>query len=488
MTKLVLLIAGIANAYAATIRVEVNGRVVTTELEQYTAAALAGESSVFQSDEALKAMAVAARTYAVRFRGRHTNEGFDLCDTTHCQRIDSKQVTSRLSAAAAATAGELLWYQGKPAFSYYTRDCGGQSEDARSIWPDAAPVYLKSHLDPYCVRNGAAAHWHWEGDPHEIVSALQQSGLRVPATLERVSIIARTPWNRAQMLMLTGRDESQRISASSFRFAIGRLLGWNTLRSEAYEIAQANGRIVFDGKGAGHGVGLCQLGAEQMGREKHSYREILEFYYPGTSVGLTAQGIPWQKLNGERVVMLSIRPSDDASALAVADRLAREVSVRTRLPLPASIEIRAYPDVETFRNATAEPGWVASHTSGTRIDLQPPAILKSHGTLENTLRHELTHVVLEAGAHPGLPVWFREGLAAYFSSPLGSGSTAAVADTDLFQIADQARARSANRAARQRVTDLVNRYGEGTVVSWLKLGLPREVMNATAKQAVTKSK
>lgn len=473
---------------AATIRLQVNGRVVTMDLEQYTAAALAGESSVFQSDEALKAMAVAARTYAVRFRGRHASEGFDLCDTTHCQRIDSKQVTARLSAAAAATAGELLWYQGKPAFSYYTRDCGGQSEDARSVWPDAAAPYLRSRLDPYCLRNGGASHWHWEGDPREIAAALQQSGLRVPAMLERVSIVEHTPSNRAQMLMLTGRGESQHISASSFRFAIGRLLGWNTLRSEAYEVGQANGRIVFDGKGAGHGVGLCQLGAEQMGREKYSYREILAFYYPGTSVGLTAQGIPWQKLNGERVVMLSMRPTDEASALALADRLAREVNVRTRLPLPASIEIRAYPDVETFRNATAEPGWVAAHTSGTRIDLQPPAILKSRGTLENTLRHELTHVVLEAGAKPGLPMWFREGLAAYFSTSPGSGSIAPVADTDLFQTADQARARAANRAARERVTGLVNRYGEVAVVSWLKAGLPREVMNATAKQDTTKSK
>lgn len=490
MTKLVLLIAAIASAHAATIRIEVNGRVTTMELEQYVAAALAGESSVFQSEEALKAMTVATRTYAVHFRGRHASEGFDLCDTTHCQRIDPKQVTARLSAAAASTAGELLWYQGKPALAYYTRDCGGHSEDARTVWPDAAAPYLKSHADPYCLRNNGGSHWHWEAEPREIASALERSGLRVPPMLERISILARTPSNRAQTLMLTGPGGSQPISASSFRFALGRLLGWNTLRSESYEIAQSGGRIVFDGKGAGHGVGLCQLGAEQMGREKHSYREILAFYYPGTAAGLTARGIPWQKLTGERVAMLSMQPSDDAAALAMADRLAREVSQRTRMTLPATVEIRVYPDVETFRNATGEPGWVAARTSGTRIDLQPSAILRSRGTLENTLRHELTHVVLEAGARPGLPVWFREGLAAYFSTPPGAAaaSSAPAIDTDLFQTSDQSRARAANRAAHKQVTDLVNRYSETVVVGWLKLGLPREVMNARAKQAATKSK
>src|SRR5580658_10384150 len=62
--------------------------IVEIPLETYVAAVLAGESGGFQSSEALKAMAVAARTYAVRMRGRHSAEGFDLCDTTHCQRLD----------------------------------------------------------------------------------------------------------------------------------------------------------------------------------------------------------------------------------------------------------------------------------------------------------------------------------------------------------------------------------------------------------------
>jgi len=123
----------VAMASAATVRVQIAGRIVDLDLEEYVAATLAGESSVSQSEEALKAMAVAARTYAVHFKSRHAAEGFDLCDLTHCQRVDRKAVTARLTAIAKQTAGELLWYQGKPAVTYYTRDCGGRSEDVRRL-------------------------------------------------------------------------------------------------------------------------------------------------------------------------------------------------------------------------------------------------------------------------------------------------------------------------------------------------------------------
>jgi stage II sporulation protein D len=287
--------------------------------------------------------------------------------------------------------------------------------------------------------------------------------------------------------VLSGGPSSVRISASSFRFAVGRLLGWNTLRSELYEVVSNPGRISFDGMGAGHGAGLCQLGAEQMGREKRSYREILAFYYPGTSVGLTTQGLRWQKMTGERLAMLSTEPSKDVLTLTLAEKVLRDVARRVGRPAPA-LEIRVYPDVETFRNATGEPGWVAARASGTRIDLQPAGVLRARGVLESTLRHELAHAVLESGARSGLPVWFREGLAAYFTvGPSGEGA-AAPPDRQLRQTNNEASARSANVDAARQVSALIRRYGEGTVLGWLTAGLPREVTNASAKQAPTKSK
>lgn len=478
-------------AASATVKVQLRTergvKIVEMPLERYVTAVIAGESSVFQSSEALKAMAVAARTYAVRLRGRHSAEGFDLCDTTHCQRLDLNAVTSRLEAAASATAGEMLWYDGRPAFTPYTRDCGGRTEDAAAVWPDLAAPYLKSHSDEYCARAGGSA-WQWNTDPRRVLDALQRSGLRGPHELEGVSILNRTASGRASLLLLAGRGESIRISAGSFRFSMGRELGWNTLRSDRYEAHSSNGRLMFEGSGSGHGVGLCQLGAEQMGLLGRSYREILSYYYPGTLVGLTGRGLSWQRLGGDAISMLTTQPEQDRTVLTTAQRLARQLSDRTKWPVPANIEIRVYPDIDTFRNATGEPGWVAAHTEGRRVHLQPIALLRSKGALESTLSHELLHVSLEAQVASGLPLWFREGLVNYLVSGKGIGSARIPSESELRQTADSVRARQAYAEATAYIASLVQRYGEGAVVDWVKRGLPAEVTKASTSQATTKSK
>ena len=383
------------------------GKVVQVPLDDYVAGVLAGESSVFRSEEALKAMAVAARTYAVRLRGRHSKEGYDFCSTTHCQRFDSKAVTARLQSIADETSGEMLWFEGRPAFACYTRDCGGRSEDAGAVWPELRASYLRSHDDPYCLRSGGS-RWQWSGTAQQIVTALRESGLRAPPNLEQIRVTQTSASGRNRVLSLTGGGQAIPISAGSFLLALGRVIGWDTLRSERYHVRAANGRFVFDGSGAGHGVGLCQAGADRMGTEGHSYREILSFYYPGTLVGLTGRGLRWTRLGGEFVAVMSTQPDRDAAIVEKAERLARSLSERTKLPLPRQIVIRIYPDLDTFRDATGAPGSVAGFTRGSRIDLQPVSVLRRHGAFDSTLRHELIHVLVENHVQPGVPVSVRE--------------------------------------------------------------------------------
>ena len=450
------------------------GQVVALPLEQYVAGVLGGESGVFRSEEALKAQAVAARTYALRLRGRHSSEGFDFCATTHCQRVNLGAVTPRLQSAAEETAGELLWFEGQLAFASYSGDCGGKTEDARAVWPNLVAPYLASHPDPYCARSGATT-WRWIASGHQIAAALARSNLRAPHDIERIVISSRTAAGRARTLSLSGDGQQVQISAGSFRLALGRGIGWDTLHNDLYEVALEGGRFVFQGSGAGHGVGLCQRGAEQMGVDGRSYREILAFYYPGTAVGLTARGLAWLRFGGESITVLATQADWGRAVLADSERLARALAERTRLALPASIEIRIYPDVDTFRNATGEPGWVAARTAGARIHLQPVSILRQRGVLDNTLRHELIHVLIEHRARPGLPVWFREGLADYFEHPAGGSASSLNPDeAGIRQREDAARARRANAEAARRVTALVNRFGEATVLSWLDRGLPPE--------------
>jgi stage II sporulation protein D len=367
----------------------------------------------------------------------------------------------------AATEGELLWFRGKPAFTAYARDCGGHTEDASAIWPDQDAPYLLSHIDTYCTRAGAST-WQWSGSLRAISDALHESGLHCPARIERITVVDRTSSGRARTLMLSGAGEFSRINEGSFRFAIGRDLGWNTVRSDRYDVRVADGRVLFDGAGSGHGVGLCQRGADEMGREGRSYREILAYYYPGTILGFTGAGLSWQHLSGERIALWTVQPAEDRVVLASAERSLRKLELRTGWRLPNDIQLRVYPDVDTFRNATGESGSVAAYTQGHRIYLQPVRQLQSHEALESTLKHELAHVGMASQARGGLPLWFREGLA-----------------NDLAGVRHPAGAYSEATAT---VVSLINRYGEATVLSWVAVGLPPDVRNASKSQPATKSR
>ena len=467
-TACVVLLCAAALSAQTSVKVRIGNETVTLPLEHYVAAVLAGEAGTFRSGEARKAMAVAARTYAVRLRGRHSAEGYDFCSTTHCQHIELQSITPLLEEAAAATAGEMLWYEGKPAFTCYTRDCGGRTEDGATVWNEPAP-YLRSHEDPYCP----AAKWRWQADPRQIVVALRQSQLRTPPTVDHIDVVARTTSGRAQTLALEGAGGTVRVSASAFRFALGRALGWNTVPSDRYEIHWP----AFEGTGSGHGVGLCQRGADRMGAMGRNYREILAFYFPGTALGVTGRGLSWEHLGGERVTLLTTAPSSDSVVLALAERELAAAAARLHVQSPSGVEIRAYPDLDSFRNATGEPGWVAARTDGRRVHLQPVSILRSRGVLESTVRHEMLHVVLESQAAAGLPAWFREGLAAYLSGHTGR-SAPGEPDSAMRQRASAADARGAYDQAAATVSQLVARYGETAVLSWVANGLPAEVRDA----------
>jgi stage II sporulation protein D len=171
------------------------------------------------------------------------------------------------------------------------------------------------------------------------------------------------------------------------------------------------------------------------------------------------------------VALMTTQPDRDGTVLGAAERQVREIAAQYAWTAPGGIEIRVYPDVETFRNATGEPGWVAARTSARRIHLQPAAVLRARGALDSTIHHELLHVFVEAQAAPGIPVWFREGLVGYLEHPVKVGAPDAP-ENDVRQRDDAARARRAYDAATQRVAVLVRRHGAPAVLAWLKSGLP----------------
>ena len=458
-------------------------------MEEYIAGVLAGETGNFKSDEALKAMSVAARTYAMHFGSRHAVDGFDFCDTTHCQDLRIAGIDTHLRKIADSTAGEILWYDGEPAAAYYAANCAGTSEDGRFILGnDEAPApYLHEHSDQYCVRHGST-QWRSEVSKRGLQRALAAEGIAVPGTLRSVAVLHRTPSGRVEFLRVTGGG-SVTVSGLNFRAAIGRNLGWDRLKSNLYDVSDEGSFLVFHGRGSGHGVGLCQIGAEVMGEEGHSYREILAYYYPETKLGVSAQGTPWRQLSNEDVELLTTQPDRDRALLTLATRYVHNSEESTGLVYRAAPRLKIYATVAAFRNSTGEPGWVAASTRGRTIQLQPSDVLQRSGALESTIRHELLHMLIESYARPGTPLWFREGLVLYLagsnppqpSALRGFGDVAAL-EKALRVPTSEEELRAAYGEACSRVAQLAQQHGKGALLDWLQSGLPNEVATTSRLQ------
>jgi stage II sporulation protein D len=449
-------------------------------MDEYLAGVLAGETGNFKSDEALKAMAVTARTYAMHFGSRHALDGFDFCDSTHCQNLRLANVDARLRRIVDSTSGEVLWYDGEPAATYYHANCGGTTEDGHYILgnDEQRAPYLKQHPDTYCVRSGAK-QWRSEVSKRELQRALAAEGVIVPGQLRSVTVLHRTGSGRVEFLTVTG-SHSITVPALTFRFAIGRNIGWDRLKSNWYEVSVAGDHIAFHGRGSGHGVGMCQVGAEVMGAEGRSYREILSFYYPGTKLGVEAQGTQWQQLNSEDVELFTTHPERDRALLPLATRLMHESEESTGLVYTGVAKLKVYPTVAAFRDATGEPGWVAASTRGRTIRLQPTDVLRDAGKLESTLRHELLHILVESHAKAGTPLWYREGLVLYLAQPNAATRNSATVDSvaalekALRAPASEQELRQAYADAQARVAKLAREHGKETLVNWLKSGIPTQ--------------
>jgi len=452
----------------------------TIPIEDYVTAVLAGESGDFRNDESLKAMAVVVRTYATRFRGQHSAEGFDFCDTTHCQVPSWNSASSRISAARDFTRGEILLFQGAAVSAFYHQNCGGTTAASREVWPTVSEPYLRTHSDPYCV---AASPLKWESSISvaDLDAALRAAGLSAPAGWSSIEIVSRSESGRAQRLRLGGGAFSDTlISASSFRYAVNRALGWNKIRSDLYNLRNDGDHILFSGRGSGHGVGLCQAGAEEMARQGKDYRQILDFYFPGTHLSKTSVD-DWQKRTSERFELVSTSPEEDSALLPVAEKILKEDENAIGCRLSFRARLQVFPTLDRYRDTTGQPGWVAATTRGQTVRLQPLADLRKRSILESTLRHEFFHLLIEPRARPTTPLWFREGLVLYLSEPNKRNSpSAALTDKQIEEIlrnpGTRERQEKAYTAARARVASLIQQNGKSAVLDWLGSGIPGDVL------------
>ncbi len=415
-----------APVVASTIRVgqlQSNGayRVETLAMEDYVARVLAGEVWSTSPPAALQALAITIRTYAVANAGRHGSEGFDMCDQTHCQVMAA--ATDATRAAALATAGQVLTYGGRPASVYYSASCGGQSEIPSAVWPGTDdPPYLPAVPDEACA---AQPEWSVDLDEDDLLRALHAGGFR-GSRLAGLLVVAHDVSGRVSELVVSGLQPS-RISGQRLREVVGGTLGWQYIRSTAFDVRRISGGYHFTGHGSGHGVGLCVIGSVNRAASGATAAEILGRYFPGTRI--ETLGAPPPPAARPTAAPRGAAPSPgifvalpdgeegQRDALArIADEARADLAAALGVAAPDRVTLRVHPTDESFERATGQPWYVLSSVVAGEVHLAPVDWLRTRGVLERAVRRAMTHVL----ADPFLtrrPAWVREGLAVHFADP-----------------------------------------------------------------------
>ena len=266
-------------------------QIVALPLEEYVLASTLSEIAPPSQDtagmtRAFEVQAIVARTYAAANLRRHTPEGFDLCDTTHCQLVDLERPRrSRWAniarAAVEATRGSALYHGDRPAQALFHADCGGYLAAAGEVWGGTPVPYLRGGPDP--LPDGAA-HLSWRfsiGREKLRVALNANERTAVGARLDTIDVQSRDASGRARLLLLNGA-RAPLVRGEDFRAAVAISLGPSAIRSARFEVRRAGNTFFFEGQGFGHGVGLCQRGALARAAAGEAAEKILAFYFPGT--------------------------------------------------------------------------------------------------------------------------------------------------------------------------------------------------------------
>ena len=241
--------------------------------------------------EAAKAQAVAARTYALAHMGQHKDLGFDLYATVQDQVYRGiaceRAITNR---AIESTAGEVLLYRNQPIEAKYHSTCGGRTADFSDIWSGRGPSYLRSVSCRYCS-NSPHYEWKKELTKKEFFNHLRNRLRKINMNIARDELIHSFRLNRnkrskrvTHFVLVTNKEEYT-IPIYRLRTLFGQPGDPGGLLKSSYVYIKAKGdKVIIEGRGFGHGVGMCQFGALEMANRGKNYRQILYHYYRGTRI------------------------------------------------------------------------------------------------------------------------------------------------------------------------------------------------------------
>jgi len=295
-------------------------------VEQYLASVISSEMKATAGLELLKAHAVISRSWLlaqmrrreenqehkdgffsfikkddelIRWYDREDHTIFDVCADDHCQRYQgiTKQTSRNVEQALKATRGQILCYGDEICDARFSKCCGGQTEEFQYCWEDTPKPYLVSVEDPFCHTSDKAVlsqvlndydletndfyRWTVEYTVDELSRLVNEKLKDDFGTITDLIPLERGKSGRIWKLKIVGTKKTFTIGKE---LEIRRALSETHLLSSAFEVEKTATGFRLQGKGWGHGVGLCQIGAAVMGQQGYKYDEILLHYYRNAEI------------------------------------------------------------------------------------------------------------------------------------------------------------------------------------------------------------
>ena len=249
------------------------------DVEDYVAGVLGAEMPLKFEDEALKAQAVAARTYVLYEAKTASSPLYDVLATEASQVYRGLLVsTGRARKLVRATRGVICTVDGRTFPTYFHSTCGGSTTHVCEVWPSTDLAPLQGVPCGYCT-GSPSYRWTVDIPAEEVGRALTERGL-FTGTVTGISVARRAASGYATQVEVSGPEGRRLLGAYTVRLA----LGGHRVKSTNFSVVRTGRGFRFRGQGFGHGVGLCQWGAQGMAQAGWNYREILAHYYPGSQL------------------------------------------------------------------------------------------------------------------------------------------------------------------------------------------------------------
>lgn len=238
--------------------------------DDYVAAVVQAEGGTGRNIEYFKTQAVIVRTYLHKYMGKHLQDGYNLCDNTHCQAYNGMCTDNVISKAAADTKGLVIIDKDSSLIiSAFHSNCGGKTAPSEDVWLTSIP-YLSKVDDPWCSGSRSST-WQRKISSHEWIRLITSAGYK-----------GRT--NDLSLFRFENSSRAANYKTGSFSIPFSTLRNDLDLRSAFFSVIPDGDSLILKGRGYGHGVGLCQEGAMVMASKGFNYKQIIEFYYPGVII------------------------------------------------------------------------------------------------------------------------------------------------------------------------------------------------------------